>query len=92
LLAGGVTARQQLLMVKRKRRAVAAQPLRPPVGDRREMGVEDAAQRGDRFGERMLETAVAAIAEPVSSASTRWRMLTVMGVVVVVLTRSSFVG
>ena len=66
LLPGGAAALEQLLVLGRKGVGGAAQPLRPAVGDRRQVAVEARAQRRDRLGERVVEVAVAAVAEAVA--------------------------
>jgi hypothetical protein len=50
----------------RERVGGAAQALRPAVGDRREPAVEALAQLADRRRERVVEVAVAAVAEAVA--------------------------
>src|SRR4051794_34494927 len=62
-LAGGGALLEQLLVRERERRAVAAQQRRPVVRDRREVAVEALAQLGDRRGQRMVEVAIAPVAE-----------------------------
>ena len=62
-LAGGAAALEQLLVLEREGVAGAAEQRRPLVRDRREVAVERAAQLGDRVRERMLEVAIAAVAE-----------------------------
>ena len=50
LLPGRVAAAQQLVVLERKGRPVAAQQFGPVVRDRRQMPVERRAQRRDRVG------------------------------------------
>src|SRR6185503_18311706 len=64
LLPGLAAALDQLVMAERE--GVAADPLGPGVGDRREAPVERAAQRFDRVRQRALEIAVAPVAEAVA--------------------------
>jgi hypothetical protein len=65
LLAGGAAAGQQRL-VRGRVALLLAQPLGPLVGDRREAAVEAVAQLGDRPRQRVVEVAVAAVAEAVT--------------------------
>src|SRR5204862_1236769 len=65
-LAGGAAALEKLLVRGREAWLVAAQALGPGVGDRRQAAVERRAQLRDRLRERVLEVAVAAVAEAVA--------------------------
>src|SRR4051794_21299796 len=66
LLARPAAGLEQRLVVERERIVGPAQTRRPRVGDRRELPVEGAPQRADRLRQRMVEVAVAAVAEAIA--------------------------
>ena len=66
LLARGAAALEQLGVLEREGVVVTAEQARPVVRDRREVPVERAAQLGDRVRQRVVEVAVAAVAEAIA--------------------------